>query len=60
MYCVSCKKNTASESSSIRKLKQNRLTLLSNCAACDKKKSRFIKNLRIQKFRETVNLKTFI
>ena len=43
-YCVSCKKNTANENSSVRKTKQNRLMLLSNCAVCGKKKSTFIKN----------------
>ena len=37
-YCVSCKKNTANENSSVRKTKQNRLMLLSNCAVCGKKK----------------------
>ena len=43
-YCVSCKKNTVNENSTVRKTKQNRLFLLSNCAACEKKKSRLIKN----------------
>ena len=33
-HCVSCKKNTANENSSVRKTKM----LLSNCAACGKKK----------------------
>ena len=36
-YCVSCKKNTANENSSVRKTKPNRLILLSNCATCSKK-----------------------
>ena len=44
-YCVSCKKNTSKKNNSrIRKTKQNRLMLLSNCAVCDKKKTIFIKN----------------
>ena len=34
--CVSCKKKTANKNSSVRKSKQNRLMLLSNCT--------FIKN----------------
>ena len=46
-YCVSCKKNTANENSSVRKTKQNRLMLLSNCAVCGKKKSTFIKNKKL-------------
>ena len=35
-YCVSCKKYTANENSSVRKTKKNRLMLLSNCVICDK------------------------
>ena len=31
-YCVSCKKNTANKNSSVRRTKQNRLMLVSNCA----------------------------
>ena len=40
-YCVSCKKNTVNENSNVRKTKQNILTLLSNCAICDKKNRLF-------------------
>ena len=43
-YCISCKKNTENENSSVRKTKQNRSMLLSNCAVCSEKKSTFIKN----------------
>ena len=43
-YCVSCKKYTINEDTSIRKTKQNRLMLLSNCAICGKTKWTFIKN----------------
>ena len=43
-YCVNCKKNTANKNSSVRKTKQNRLMLLSNCAICGRKKSTVIKN----------------
>ena len=46
-YCVSCKKYTANENSNVRKTKQNRLMLLSNCAICCKKKSTFTKNHKI-------------
>ena len=37
MYCVSCKKNTANKNSTVRKTKQKRLMLLSNCAVSGKK-----------------------
>ena len=43
-YCVSSQKNVANENSSVRKTKQKTLILLSNCAICGKKKSRFIKD----------------
>ena len=42
-YCISCKKYTANENSSVRKNKQHRLMLLSNCIICGKKKLTFIK-----------------
>ena len=43
-YCLSFKKNNANENSNVRRTKQNRLMLVSNCAACGETKSRFIKN----------------
>ena len=43
-YCVSCKKYTSNKNSSVRKTKQNRLMVLSNCAICGKRKSTSIKN----------------
>ena len=36
--CVSCKKSTSKESSSVRKTKENRLMLLKSCAFWGKKK----------------------
>ena len=49
-YCVSCKKYTENENSNVRKTKQNRLMLLSNCAVYGKKKSTFIKNKELPNF----------
>ena len=49
-YCVSCKKYTENENSNVRKTKQNRLMLLSNCAVCGKKKSTFLKNEKRHNF----------
>ena len=53
--CVSCKKNTASENSNVRKTKQKSIMLLSNCAICGKKKLSFIKNQELIKFNNTSN-----
>ena len=44
MYFFSCRKYSANENLTVRKTEQNRLTLLSNCTICGKKKSTFIKN----------------
>ena len=54
--CVSCKKNTTNENSNVRKTKQNRIMLLSNCANCGKKKLPFIKNQELLIF-EMISLK---
>ena len=50
---------TASENSSVRKTKQIKIMLLSNCAVCGKKKSTFIKNKEIHIFTisEIISLK---
>ena len=42
-YCVNCEKHTANENSSVRKTKQNKLMLLSNCVFCGNKKSTLLK-----------------
>ena len=49
-HCISCKKTTTNENSSVRKIKQTRLMLLSNCAICGKKKLTFIKNKELHNF----------
>ena len=38
---------SSNENSSVRKTKQNRLMLLSNCAVCGKKILTFIKNIEL-------------
>ena len=47
MYCVSCKKNIANEISSVKRFRQNRFILFSNCALSGKKNSRFIKSQEV-------------
>ena len=41
-YCVSWKKNTASKNTSMKRTKNIRLMLVSNCVICGKIKSRFL------------------
>ena len=42
-YCISCKKYTANENSSVKKIEQHRAMLLSNCCVCGKKKKLLLK-----------------
>ena len=42
-YCLVCKKYTKNNNPIIVRNRQNRLMIQSNCANCESKKSRFIK-----------------
>ena len=41
-YCLPCKKNTENTNQKMVETKNNRLIILSKCAICNNKKSRFI------------------
>ena len=42
-YRFKCRKNTENKNSNVEKTKNRRIMLLSKCAVCDSKKSKFIK-----------------
>ena len=42
-YCLKCRKNTESKNPQVVRTKNERIMLLSKCAVCDSKKSKFIK-----------------
>ena len=42
-YYLNCRKTTESKNPKVVKTKNGRIMLLSNCAGCDSKKSKFIK-----------------
>ena len=46
-YCVSCKKILQNKILVLEELNKNKLVLVSNCAACGKKKSSLIKNQEV-------------
>ena len=46
-YCLSCKRNTGNTYSTVKRTKENRLMVVSNCAVYGKKKSRFIKSQKL-------------
>ena len=43
-HCLKCKKDTKNINSKVSKTSNNRTMVLSKCAICGSKKSRFIKN----------------
>ena len=43
-YCLKCRKNTENINSRVSKTSNGRTMVLSKCAICESKKSRFIKN----------------
>ena len=43
-YCLKCRRDTKNINSGVSKTSNNRTMILSKCAKCESKKSRFIKN----------------
>ena len=43
-YCLKCRKDTENINPRVSKTSNNRIMVLSKCAICSSKKSRFIKN----------------
>ena len=42
-YCLKCRKNTGNKNTEVVKTKDRRIMLLSKCAVCNSKKSKFLK-----------------
>ena len=57
-YCLSCRKYTENNNPKVVRNKQNRLMIQSNCATCDSKKSRFIKNQQAIGILSNLGIKT--
>ena len=57
-YCLKCKKNTESINPNVSKINNGRAMLLSNCAICNSKKSRFIKNQKTKGLLSNLGIKT--
>ena len=43
-YCLKCRKDTENINPTVSKTRNNRTIIISKCAICSSKKSRFIKN----------------
>ena len=57
-YCLKCKTNTGNEESRMLKTKNSRTVLLSNCAVCNSKILRFMKEQEAKGFLISLVLKT--
>ena len=57
-YCLKCKKNKENVNSKLLKTKNGRTLLLSKCAVCGSKMSRFIKELETKELLSSLGLKT--
>ena len=59
-YCLACRKYTKNNDPKIVRNRQNRLMIQSNCATCDSKKSRFIKEQQAMGILSHIDIKTLL
>ena len=57
-YCLLWKRNTKSINPKVVRTKNNRLAMVSKCAACNKNKFRFIKEQEAKELLSNVGIKT--
>ena len=57
-YCLKCKKDTENINPKVSKTSNNRIMVLSKCAICGSKKSRFIKNQEAKGLLSNFGIKT--
>ena len=57
-YCLKCRKDTENINPRVSKAINSRTMLLSKCAICDSKKSRFIKNQEAKGLLSNLGIKT--
>ena len=57
-YYLKCRKNTESKNPNVARTKNNRIMLLSKCAVCDSKKSKFIKEQEASGLLSSLGIKT--
>ena len=57
-YCLKCRKNTENINPRVSKTSNGRTMVLSKCAICGSKKSRFIKNEEAEGLLSNLGIKT--
>ena len=56
--CLKCRKNTESKNPKFVRKKNGRIMLLSKCAGCDSKKSKFVKKQEASGLLSSLGIKT--
>ena len=56
--CLKCRKNTESKNPKVARTKNGRIMLLSKCAVCDSKRSKFIKEQVASGLLSSLGIKT--
>ena len=59
-YCLKCRKDTENINPKVSKTSNGRTMLLSNCAVCNSKKSRFIKSQEAKGLLSNLGIKTLL
>ena len=57
-YCLKCRKNAKSKNPKVSRARNGRIILLSKCAVCDSKKSKFIKQQEASRLSSSLEIKT--
>ena len=57
-YCLKCKKNTESINPKVSKTANGKTMMLSKCAVCDSKKSKFIKEQQAKGLLSNLSIRT--
>ena len=57
-YCLKCRKNTENINPRVSNMSNSRTMVLSKCAICDSKKSRFIKNQEAEGLLSNLGVRT--
>ena len=57
-YCLRCRKDTENINQRVSKMSNDRTMVLSKCAICDSKKSKFIKNQEAKELLSNLGVKT--
>ena len=59
-HCLNCRKNTESKNQKFVKTKNGGVVLLSKCAVCDSKKSKFIEKQEASGLLSSLGIKTLL